>query len=405
MYLLPRSPTLTTLSSLALACVLTACSQEETPTQKSEVATVVGRGGAMWDGRVQFINALPNPKDKTTCLYLSEYSKKTAPQYDPSLPLNKEQLAFLEKVKRDATPLTTFPVSSQALDEGLAKKENQRRVRGGINNALGALTSFFGFGSLVLMFAVMTGPIAPGAFVGGMTALQALETMFGANIFGAFAYPFLIGGAGGVGLLTQASRDFSAKNQNVRANEAATGLTATNLNVTLAFADVAKTLPAASQIACPKNLSDESVSPFTDSIKRHMGEYNFGDFASMASEANDRIKNSAGCSFFAEINGERLSYSATPRATTDGRKSLDVSIYVIERNGALRLFGETILDEQLKTDAGAGVKYVSNSNLGSMAIWLNNAQSEQIVSAKIAHRLPSGEYLGNVGHIEGTCKL
>ena len=366
---------------------------------------MVGRGGAFWDNRVQFINAIPNPKDDSTCLYLSEYNGKTAPVFDSNQPLSKEQLEFLERAQRESVALTPFPVSTAALDAGLAKKEDQRRIRGGFNNALGALTTFFGIGSLVLMFAALTGPMAPGAFYGGMSAIQAIGSMLGFNVFGAFTYSFLAGAAGGVGLLSQASRDFSPKNYDVRSAQAANSLSATNLNVTLAFSEVAKSLPAASNIACPKNMTSEELNPFLAQLDEHMGKPTIEDFARMEFNTNTRMLESEGCSFSARIKGEKLSYSVTPRHVPGEKMSLNVAVFVIQKNGAMNLIGETVISEQMQSDAGAGTKYAGDSDLGSIAIWVDKRLGEGIIPAKIAHKLPSGEFLGNVGQITGNCRL
>lgn len=393
----------------AFVCLglLAACGAPKTTQETSETKTVVGRGGAFWDNRVQFINAIPNPKDDTTCLYVTEYDRKTAPNFDTKDPLTSEQLAFLERAERESVALTQYPVSIADLDAGLAKKENQRRIRGGINNAVGALATFFGISSAVLVFAALSGPVVMGAagYYGGMTALQALGWMFGFNGIGAYTYSYLAGAAGGIGLLSQASRDFSPKNYDVRAENAASGLNATNLNVTLAFSEVAKSLPAASKIACPKNVASESVNPFLSEVKKQMGEFTHQDYVAMESKAQKRSIFAEGCAFTADIKGERLNYQATPRLTVGPRRSLDVTIYVLEKSGSMRLLGETVLQEQLRSDAGAGVKFAGDSELGSMAIWIDPTQVTEILPAKIAHRLPSGEFLGNVGHIEGTCKL
>lgn len=404
----PRIFTLCALSTLAGLGVLSSCGSHQKRSSDSDLQTVVGRGGAFWDQRVQFINAIPNPKDDTTCLYLTEYNQKTAPKFDSNAPLNQEQLDFLDRVQRESTPLTLYPVSTSALDAGLAKKENQRRIRGGFNNALGAMTAFFGFSATVLVFTALTGPVVPGAAVayyGGMTATQALGAMFSFNGIGAYTYSYLSGAAGGIGLLSQASRDFSPKNYDVRVNNAASGLSATNLNVTIAFADVAKALPAASRFACPKNMSPEAVNPFLSEVQKQMGEFTHQDFVKVGTDAKNRSAAADGCTFTADIRGERLNYSATPRLTASGKRALDVDIYVLEKNGAMRLLGEIILNEQMSSDAGAGTKFASDSEIGSMAIWINASKNNEVSPAKIAHKLPSGEYLGNVRQIEGTCKL
>ncbi|MEN9825043.1 MAG: hypothetical protein RI953_788 [Pseudomonadota bacterium] len=391
--------------SILIGGFLVACGTNHANLNNSELSTVVGRGGAFWDNRVQFINAIPNPKDDTMCLYLSEYNRKTAPAYENNQPLNKEQIDFLDRAQREAVALTQYPVSAAALDAGLAKKEDQRRIRGGINNAIGALTTFFGLGSIVLMFAALTGPMAPGAFYGGMTALQAIGTMFGFNVFGAFTYSFLTGAAGGVGLLSQASRDFSPKNYDVRSTQAAGGLSSTNLNVTLAFSDVAKSLPAASNVACPKNMSAEEVIPFLAQVDQRMGQSTLEDFARMEFNVTKRTLESEGCSFSARIKGEKLTYSVTPRRVAGEKLALNVAVFVIQKNGSMHLIGETVISEQMQSDAGAGTKYAGDSELGSIAIWVDRSQSEALVPAKIAHKLPSGEFLGNVGQITGNCRL
>lgn len=404
----PRIFTLCALTTLAGLGVLSSCGSPQKRSSDSDLQTVVGRGGAFWDQRVQVINAIPNPKDDTTCLYLTEYNQKTAPKFDANAPLNQEQLEFLDRAQRESTPLTLYPVSTSALDAGLAKKENQRRIRGGFNNALGAMTAFFGLSATVLVFTALTGPVVPGAAVayyGGMTATQALGAMFSFNGIGAYTYSYLSGAAGGIGLLSQASRDFSPKNYDVRVNNAANGLSATNLNVTLAFADVAKALPAASRFACPKNMSPEAVNPFLSEIQKQMGEFTHQDFVKVETDAKNRSAAADGCTFTADIRGERLSYSAVLSMTVGGKRSLDVEIYVLEKNGTMRLLGQTILPEQLSSDAGAGTKFASDTELGSMAIWIDSSKNKEISPAKIAHKLPSGSYLGNVGQIEGSCKL
>jgi hypothetical protein len=71
----------------------------------------------------------------------------------------------------------------------------------------------------------------------------------------------------------------------------------------------------------------------------------------------------------------------------------------------MHLIGETVISEQMQSDAGAGTKYAGDSELGSIAIWVDTSQSEGLVPAKIAHKLPSGEFLGNVGQITGNCRL
>lgn len=391
--------------SILIIGILSACGTNHANLNNSEISTVVGRGGAFWDNRVQFINAIPNPKDETTCLYVSEYDRKTAPLFDNDKVLSKEQLEFLERAERESIALTKFPVSVAALDAGLSKKEDQRRIRGGFNNAVGALTTFFGLGSIVLMFAALTGPMAPGAFYGGMTALQAIGTMFGFNVFGAFTYSFLTGAAGGVGLLSQASRDFSSKNYDVRSSQAADGLSATNLNVTLAFSEVAKSLPAASKIPCPKNMTKKEVNPFLDQMNEYLGPATLEDFARMEYNVTKRTLDSEGCSFSARIKGEKLTYSVTPRRVSGEKMSLNVAVFVIQKSGAMNLMGETVIAEQMESDGPIFRKFAGDTEIGSIAIWVDKTHSEGLAPAKIAHKLPSGEFLGNVGQITGNCRL
>lgn len=370
----------------------------------SALQTVVGRGGAFWDRRVQFINAIPNPKDESLCLYLTEYNKKTAPHYDGSAPLSEDQLQFLEKAKKEARLLTEFPVSAAALDAELGRKENLRRVRGGFNNALGAMASFFGVSSLVLMFAVLTGPIAPGAFLGGMSALKALGTMFGFNILGAISYPLALGTAGGVGLLSQASRDLTPKNSGVRSEQAAKGLSSTNLNVTLAFANVAKTLPPVSSLACPRTMETGTVESYLNDVEAKSGAFQIEDFLQFELNTQLRKERSLGCSFTEKINGDTLYYQVTPQLFTTGRRAVSVAVHVLDQKGSQHLLGETLLPEQLSSDAGSGAKYAADTKLGSLAIWIDSNGSG-IVPAKIAHKLPSGEFLGRVSQVKGTCNL
>ena len=85
--------------------------------------------------------------------------------------------------------------------------------------------------------------------------------------------------------------------------------------------------------------------------------------------------------------------------------SLNVAVFVIQKNGAMNLIGETVISEQMQSDAGAGTKYAGDSDLGSIAIWVDKRLGEGIIPAKIAHKLPSGEFLGNVGQITGNCRL
>lgn len=158
---------------------------------------------------------------------------------------------------------------------------------------------------------------------------------------------------------------------------------------------------AAAVSACSEGKSNSGSAD----VQKQMGEFTFSDFSAMESKARSRAIYSDGCTFTADIKGEKLSYQATPRLTSSTKRALDVSVYVLEKNGALRLLGDTILEEQLKSDAGAGIKFASDSNLGSLAIWIDPTQPGEILSAKIAHKLPSGEFLGNLGQIEGTCKL
>jgi len=362
---------------------------------ESHTNTIVGRGGAFFDRRVQVINALPNTLDRTTCLYLSEYRSKDVPKFSKDSALNAEQTAFLQKAEREAKPMTPYPVSVDALDKGLAEKEILRRLRGGILIPLGVGAGFIGFG----VIAVALAPLCPTCFWGGMTIGQVLTNPF--------AQPFIGLGLGGLGLLDQASRDLASKNKDVRSDDAVADATKqpenTNLGVTLAFMNLAQSLPAASSQRCPANLTKEEVIPFAQIAVERFVALRESDQLKKVEDAKQALETAQGCHFSVAVDDGKIIYQAVP--LSHDLSSIRLQTYSIRRAAGARLIADEELKLQLKSDAGGFRKYIAENDRGSIALWISPVDNGGSAAAKLSHRLPSGEYAGQQSQIGGKCRL
>lgn len=373
------------LSFSLLSLFLASCGSKSST--DAELNTIVGRGGAFFDRRVQVINALPNLANGTACVYVSEFDKSKAPLFSSESALSNEQRDFLLKAERDARPITLYPVSIADLDRGLAQKDVERRSRGILLIPTGIVTAYLGFL-----------PLAIGVAWSGS---------FGAVFSNPLAYPYVLGVLGGFGLVNQAMRDLNSKNYGLRLSDAAVNSSAapsrSNLGVTIAFTNVAKSLPAASNQACPANLTAEAVQPFFQSMMNDYKSLSDSDRSKAQSDALAQLKNTDGCHFLADLGEDKLVYQANPSASD----ASTVRLQTFKLNAALgaQLLSDEELKLQLKSDAGAGSKYISDNERGSIAIWLSQESNGKVVAAKLAHKLPSGAYVGNQAQLSGTCKL
>lgn len=381
--------------TLPLSCfVLISCGTANT--SNSEINTVVGRGGAFFDRRVQVINALPDATGQNACLYLSEFKKNEAAVFSGTGPLNQEQKDFLQRAERESKPVTLYPVSIAELDLGLSEKESLRRLRGGLIIPLGVGASVFGFGIVGAALA----PLCPGCFWGGMTIGQVLTNPV--------ALGFLGWGLGGLGLLSQASRDLNSKNKGVRLENAFADASAspasTNLGVTLAFTNVAKSLPAASKDACPADLTAGSVKPYFESYNQYFTTASDEVRSANSANALAQLKNSSGCYFSAESGGEMLIYKVLP--LDNAQTTLQVRTYAVKGTAAAELIADEELKLQLDSDAGTGRKYVADNSRGSLALWIKaRSSNSQPAEAKLAHKLTNGSYAGGRGQLVGQCRM
>jgi len=377
-----RNPAALSFSLLSL--FLASCGSKSST--DAELNTIVGRGGAFFDRRVQVINALPNLANGTACVYVSEFDKSKAPLFSGESALSKDQRDFLLKAERDARPLTLYPVSIADLDRGLAQKDVVRGLRGLLLIPTGIVTAYHGLVAL---------------------GFSASEFGLGAFFSNPMTYPFLFGMLGGFGLLNQATRDLNPKNYGLRLSNATVNSSAapsrSNLGVTIAFQNVAKSLPAASNQACPANLTAEAVQPFFQTVMNDYRSLSDSDLSKIRSDALAQLKNTDGCHFLADLGEDKLVYQATPSASD----ASTVRLQTFKLNAALgaQLLADEELKLQLKSDTGAGRKYISDNERGSIAIWLSQESNGKVVAAKLAHKLPSGAYVGNQTQLSGTCKL
>ncbi|MEN9810681.1 MAG: hypothetical protein RLZZ488_2248 [Pseudomonadota bacterium] len=373
------------LSVSLLSAALVSCGSKST--SESETKTVVGRGGALFDKRVQVINALPNLLEGTTCLYVSQHDKSKAPLFSGKDALSSDQQQFLRQAERDARPVTSYPVSMVELDRGLAQKDVERRMRGILLIPTGIFSAYFGFGIL---------------------AVAAEWSGLGLGIFAnPLAYPYLIAGIGGISLINQATRDLSSKNNGLRVVDATANSSAApssaNLGVTLAYMNVAKSLPAASQRPCPNNLTAESLQPYVQSIQQQYNALSKTERSARSNDAMATLKNLEGCHFSARVGDEQLVYQATPVGTESS--TIRLQTYQVKPNVGMQLISDEELKLQMKSDADAGSKYISDNERGSIAIWFSSVSNGKPTAAKLAHKLASGEYVGKQTHIDGSCKL
>lgn len=379
------SRTSVVLSFSLLSVALVSCGSRQS--SESETKTVVGRGGALFDKRVQVINALPNLLEGTTCLYISQYDKSKVPLFSGKEALNSGQKEFLKQAERDARPVTSYPVSMAELDRGLAQKDVERRMRGILLIPTGIFSAYFGFGIL---------------------AVAAEWSGLGLGIFAnPLAFPFLLAGVGGIGLINQATRDLNSKNNGLRVVDATANSTSApssaNLGVTLAYINVAKSLPAASNQPCPSNLTSESLQPYFNSIQEQYNALSESERSARANDALAGLINSEGCHFSASVGDEKLVYQAIPMRADSS--SVRLQTYQLKPSKGMQLISDEELSLQMKSDAKVGSKYIVDNERGSIAIWLSSESNGKPVAAKLAHKLPSGEYVGNQTHIEGSCKL
>lgn len=374
-------------ASLSLLMVtLTSCGFRSD--NDSSPNTVVGRGGVLFDNRVQVLNALPNLADGTTCLYLSEFDKTNSPVFGTGDALTSEQQNFLEKAEAAARPVTNYPVSIDLLDRGLAAKDATRAIRGLLLVPAGLVAAYLGFVPLALAV------FLSGATVG--TVLSAWQ-----------AYPFIAGMLGGFGLLNQTTRDLKPRNFGLRLHDAILNNSETpsraNLGVTQAFINVAKSLPPASQLSCPENLTAQHVKPYFNNISEQYNNLSDFDRSDAAQAALTKVKNERGCHFSAVSGDSRLVYSAFP--LNADVPSLLLQTYVLKQGIGAQLIAEERLSLQMKSDAGQGSKFVADNERGSIALWITGEAEAKPVTAKLAHKLQSGEYIANQPSIEGTCNL
>jgi hypothetical protein len=362
----------------------------------SEINTVVGRGGAFFDRRVQVINALPDATGQNACLYVSEFKRNEAAVFSGTRPLNQEQKDFLQRAERESKPVTLYPVSIADLDRELSEKENLRRLRGGLIVPLGIGASVIGFGIVGAALA----PLCPGCFWGGMTIGQVLTNPA--------ALGFLGWGLGGLGLLSQASRDLNSKNKGVRVEQAfansSSSPASTNLGVTIAFVNAAKLLPAASKNACPADLTAGSVKPYFESLAHAYASKSDFERSRNSEDALAQLKNSSGCFFSADTGNEKLIYKVLP--IDNAQSTLNVQTYSVKADAGTELIADEELKLQLSSDAGAGRKYIADNQRGSLALWIESSGGKsEAVEARLSHKFPNGEYAGGRTQLSGQCRL
>ncbi|NBX18564.1 MAG: hypothetical protein EBR09_14505 [Proteobacteria bacterium] len=355
-------------------------------TEDSKTQTVVGRGGVLFDSRIQIVNALTDAIEGSACIYLAEYESSFVPKLDYSQPLTQEQTEFLQRVELDSQPVNKHPVSILALDESLSQKDAERKLRGIISVPVGLSITYFGL--LPLFIAV--------AWTGSAAALLHPVML-----------PYFAGTFGGLGILNQASRDLSNRNQGIRVDNAAftnaSPARIANLGVTMAFVNSARNLTPSSGRLCPRNLTAESVQPFANDIQQKFSAISDGDRAELSANALKALRNSGGCHFSAKSGNETIVYHAVRKGAED--KILNLTVYKIEHNKTLSKVAQSDMNLQLGSDGESGMKFISESHLGSMAVWVSPQSDGTPAHAKISHKLPSGEYADNRPFIEGTCKL
>lgn len=372
--------------SLATLAILSASCGKDVESSNSELQTVIGRGGAFFDKRVQFINALLDPVGGNVCVYFAEYETGLVPKFEDRQSLTPEQSAFLSRVERESVPVTLYPVSIADLEYNLAMKDTERKLRGIISVPVGLSLAYLG---LLPMFIAV-------AWTGSAAAL-----------LHPFILPYLTGALGGFGILNQATRDLSYRNQGIRVDNAVFNKGGSprraNLGVTMAFVNSAQSLPPASLTMCPRNLTSDAVQPYALDLQNKYLSLKDKDRSSLASTALNQLRQSKGCHFSANNGNETTVYHAEQN-DADG-KMLHLSIYKIGANQSMsRIAGED-MKLQLSSDAGSGAKYISDSGNGSIAIWLSEMPNGSAVGAKLAHKLVSGEYADHRSFVSGTCNL
>ena len=381
-------------SFLGLSTAVSACGSN--PSSDSEMKTVVGRGGAFFDRRVQVINALPDPLSQTTCLYLSEFRNDQARALQGSGSMTQEQRDFLALAEREAKPVTLYPVSIAALDYGLSEKETLRRLRGALSVPLGIASSFLGFG----IVAAAMSPLCPGCFWGGMTLGQVLTNPLGLSFLGM--------GLGGFGLLGQAARDLNPRNQGIGVQDAladsSVDATQSNLGVTLAFVHVAQALPAASKTSCPANLAAESLQPYFESLIERHGAMSDVARQKLSSSAETQLKSSQGCYFSIDSGLEKIVYRAT--SLNQNNEAYRVQTYSVKGVRAAELISDEELILQMSSDGDSGRKYIADNERGSMALWISERSViGKTLSAKLAHKMSNGQFASGKAQITGQCQL
>lgn len=104
-----------------------------------------------------------------------------------------------------------------------------------------------------------------------------------------------------------------------------------------------------------------------------------------------------------DVGDEKLVYQVTPVGSDTS--TLHLQTYQVRPSVGMQLLSSEELKLQMKSDANSGSKYIADNERGSIALWLSEARSGEAVSAKLAHKLPSGAYVGNQAQIEGSCKI
>lgn len=127
------------------------------------------------------------------------------------------------------------------------------------------------------------------------------------------------------------------------------------------------------------------------------------DLSKAKNDALAQLKNIEGCHFSANVGDEKLVYHALP--TNADSSTLRLQTYRIAPSVGTQLISDEDLNLQLKSDARAGRKYITDNERGSIAIWLSEASKDKPMAAKLAHKLPSGEYVAQKTQISGTCRL
>lgn len=371
---------------ITTGCAAPLAAQKES---ESQTQTLVGAGGVWGDQRVQVINSLISVKDDTACLYVSEYSREQAAKFSKNeTTLDDTQKDFLARVQAASYPVTPSPISLSRLDGVLAVKEQLRATRGIFNLIVGSAGIYSGsvYGAIGVMFALS-------GFTGGLS----------------FAFPYLTGAILSFGLAGQGIRDLARGNQGIRTAHADSTLTTpptvTNLGVTMAFINAAKELPAASTERCPANLTAEATAPF---LKKN----SLSDIAQAQDDAKNftdrvlsRLRENQGCTFTGRLADAQMLYHAVPRSSGTNGRSIDITVSKINEREGIKFSSTTLTaTQQFKdSDGHSGAKFISDSELGSLALWISDVSIDGIAKAKIAHRSADGAYLNDASSVEGEC--